>query len=120
MRNPNPIIPDMVRTIPQSFSWIDRRIITRHFLHYLNKEEIAFYFFLVTASNRHGMSFYSFKKIGHALDMSEREIRLAIISLKEMKLIAFNYPFFQVLTLPEKPVMTQRAIERFCQRERER
>jgi len=117
MRNPRPIFPDKVRTIPKSFSWIDRRIVTGHFLHYLNKGEIALYFFLVTASNRHGMSFYSFKKIGHALDMSEREIRLAIISLKELKLIAFNYPFFQVLKLPERPVMTERAIQRFCRRE---
>lgn len=120
MRNPNPIIPDQVRTIPQSFSWIDRRIITKHFLHYLNKEEIALYFFLVTASNRHGMSFYSFKSIGHALGMSEREIRLAIVSLKELKLITFSYPFFQVLKLPERPVMTKRAIRRFCQREGQR
>ena len=117
MRHPVPIVPDKVRSIPNSFSWIDRRIVTDHFLHYLNKEEISLYFFLVTVSNRHGMSFYSFKKIGHALGMGEREIRSAIISLKELKLIAFNYPFFQVLTLPERPVLNQRAIQRFCRRE---
>ena len=117
MHNPNPIIPDKVRTIPDSFSWIDRRFITKHFINYLNRKEIALYFFLVTASNRHGMSFYSFKKIGHATSMNDLEIRSAIISLREMKLIAFNYPFFQVLTLPEKPVMTRLAIERFCRKE---
>ena len=37
MRHPVPIVPDKVRSIHNSFSWIDRRIVTDHFLHYLNK-----------------------------------------------------------------------------------
>ena len=61
--------------------------------------------------------FYSLGKIGHALGMKEVELRSAIATLRELELIAFAYPFFQVLALPERPVLNKKVIKRLCQKE---
>lgn len=111
-----PIDHERVRKIPASFSWIDRRIVTDNFLVYLSREEIALYFFLVAVSNRYGVSFYGPPRICRQLGLTKEELDRAVRVLEEFKLVAFRFPFYQVLALPEKPVRTPLAVERLSAR----
>ena len=47
-----------IRTISNSFSWVDHRLITGGFLDDLPTYAILLYFFLIAVSDRHGVSFY--------------------------------------------------------------
>ena len=116
MKAPLPIVADRVRKIPGSFSWIDRRIVTDNFLVYLSKDEIALYFFLVTVSNRVGVSFYGPARICRQIGLTREELQRATRVLEELDLVAFRFPFYQVLALPEKPVRSRLAVERLASR----
>ena len=114
MRAALPIVPERVRKIPGSFSWIDRAVVTKNFLPYLSKDEIALYFFLVTVSNRFGVSFYGPARICRQTGLTRDELQRAVGVLSEMELIAFRFPFYQVLSLPERPVQTETGLRRLA------
>lgn len=116
MKPPLPIVPEKVRKIPPSFSWIDRRIVTDNFLVFLSKDEIALYLFLVTVSNRLGVSFYGPARICRQIGLSREELDRATRVLEELALVAFRFPFYQVLALPERPVRSAVALERLASR----
>ena len=107
MKSPPPLLPGRIRTLPQSFSWIDRRIITEPFLVPLTPEEIALYFFLVTAADRQGMSFWGHTKMQCILGLTKRALKPSIYGLIEKDLIAYRPPFFQVLSLHKTPFGTR-------------
>ena len=93
-----------VRKIQGSFSWIDHSFITGGFLRDLSAVEILLYFFLVTVSDRNGISFYHDDKICSL-------IKIGLVSLGEARdvlvsesLLAYEYPIYQVLSLPPLPV----------------
>jgi len=97
-----PIRPDRVRTIPRSFSWIDREILHRGFLARLEPHEISLYFFLALVAGPEGTSYWSYKHVAKLLKLSVDEVIQATGGLIERDLIAFRYPTFQVLSLPER------------------
>lgn len=109
MKAPNPLLPGRIRTLPQSFSWIDRRMITEPFLIPLTLEEIALYFFLVSAADPQGMSFWSPDKMQHILGLSKSAMMPSVYGLIEQDLIAYRPPFFQVLSLPKPPFGTRKV-----------
>jgi hypothetical protein len=109
MKAPPPLLPGRIRTLPKSFSWIDRRLLTEPFLVPLAPEEIALYFFLVTAADRQGMSFWSPGKIQDRLGLAKSALRPSIYGLIEQDLIAYRPPFFQVLSLPQTPFGAREA-----------
>ena len=95
-----------VRKIKGSFSWIDHSFITGGFLRDLSAVEILLYFFLVTVSDRNGISFYHDDRICSL-------IKIGLVSLGEARdvlirksLLAYEYPIYQVLSLPPHPVTT--------------
>jgi hypothetical protein len=90
-----------VRSIPHSFSWIDREILHRGFLKNLREEEILLYFFLVLVAGPKGTSFWRPERIAEFLKISVDEIIVATRGLVKKDLVAFRYPTFQVLSLPE-------------------
>lgn len=96
-----PIRPDRLRTIPQSFSWIDRELLHRGFLARLEPQEISLYFFLALVAGPEGTSYWSYKHIAKLLKLSVDEVIDGSRGLIERDLIAFRYPTFQVLSLPE-------------------
>ena len=51
--------PDRIRHIEGGFGFIPHRFLTDEFLASLVKEEILLYFFLILASDRYGLSYYS-------------------------------------------------------------
>jgi len=98
-----PIRPERLRSIPRSFSWIDRELLHRGFLARLEPQEISLYFFLALVSGPEGTSFYSHATIAKILKLSLDEVLAALRGLVVKDLVAFSYPTFQVLSLPEGP-----------------
>ena len=96
--------PNRIRRIDGGFSFIPHRFLTDGFLASLNQEEILLYLFLVLASDRHGLSFYSYDAICSLLELSVDEYIEARDSLIKKDLVAFDGTLFQVLDLPQSPV----------------
>ncbi len=98
-----PLRLDRVRSIPRSFSWIDRNLLHQGILEKLSAEEILLYFFLALVAGPEGTSFWSHATIAKLLKLSLDEVLTALRSLIAKDLVAFSYPTYQVLSLPERP-----------------
>jgi len=98
--------PNRIRRIDGGFSFIPHRFLTDGFLASLNQEEILLYLFLVLASDRHGLSYYSYDAICSLLELSVDEYIEARDGLIKKDLIAFDGALFQVLDLPQSPVQS--------------
>ena len=96
--------PNRVRRIDGGFSFIPHRFLTDGFLSSLSQKEILLYFFLILASDRWGLSFYSYDAICSFLQISLDQYIEARDSLIRKDLIAFDGTLFQVLDLPKQPV----------------
>jgi hypothetical protein len=96
--------PGRVRRIQGGFSFIPHRFLTDGFLASLDQPEILLYLFLVLASDRNGLSFYSYDAICTFLYITVDEYIEARDSLIKKGLIAFDGTLFQVLDLPKEPV----------------
>ncbi|MBT3259509.1 MAG: hypothetical protein HN366_24095 [Deltaproteobacteria bacterium] len=96
--------PGRVRRIQGGFSFIPHRFLTDGFLVSLDQTEILLYFFLVLASDRNGLSFYSYDAICTFLKITADEYIEARDSLMNKDLIAFDGSLFQVLDLLKEPV----------------
>ena len=108
-----------VRKIAGSFSWIDHRFITGGFLRDLSAVEILLYFFLVSVSDRNGISFYHDDKICSLIKIGLTSLGEAREGLVGKSLLAYEHPLYQVLSLPPQPVMPP-AREEIMQQQRER
>jgi len=93
-----------IRKISGSFSWINHRLITAGFLDEISTVEILLYFFLVSVSDRYGLSFYHDDRICRLLKIDLSGLGEAREGLRQRSLIAYKYPIYQVLSLPQKPV----------------
>ena len=93
-----------IRRIDGGFSFIPHRFLTDGFLASLDQPEILLYLFLILASDRNGLSFYSYDAICTFLYITVDEYIEARDSLIKKELIAFNGTIFQVLDLPKEPV----------------
>ncbi len=96
--------PDRIRRINGGFSFIPHRFLSQGFLAALQQKEIVLYLFLVLASDRHGLSFYSYDSICTLLQMNLDQYIKARNGLIDKDLIAFDGTVFQVLELPARPV----------------
>ena len=70
----------------------------------LQQKEILLYLFLVLASDRYGISFYSYDTVCNLLQMDLDQYTNARNGLIDKDLIAFDGTIFQVLDLPARPV----------------
>lgn len=98
------LFPDRVRKIEGSFSWIDHRFVTEGFLHDLSTIEILLYLFLVAVSDRKGLSFYHDDRIASLLKIDLPALGRAREGLVRRSLLAYEFPLYQVLSLPPKPI----------------
>ena len=96
--------PDRIRRIDGGFSFIPHRFLLEGFLASLNQQELLLYLFLVLASDRNGLSYYSYDRICTLLQLNLDEYIDARDGLITKDLIAFDGSLFQVLALPSKPV----------------
>lgn len=108
-----------VRKIHGSFSWIDHRFITGGFIRDLSAVEILLYFFLVSVSDRNGISFYHDDKICSLIKIGLTSLGDAREGLISESLLAHEHPIYQVLSLPPKP-MTPLTREEIIQKKGER
>ncbi len=112
-----PLIPGRIRKIAGSFAFIEHRFLQKGFLADLTHHELVLYLFLVLASDRDGLSYYSYDKICTLLRLTLDEYLLARDALIQKDLIAFDGYLFQVLSLPEapepkRPIATRQELER--------
>jgi len=96
--------PTRVRHVNGSFSFIPHRFLSDGFWASLNHHELVLYLFLVLASDKRGLSYYSSKRICSLLGISHDEYITTRDRLIARDLIAFNGTVFQVLELPAKPI----------------
>lgn len=103
MKSKSPIIPERVRHITGSFSWLDHRLLNRGFLRSMQPDDMLLYFFLVLVGDRNGVSFYSYDRICAILKLTLDQFINARNRLVDMSLIAVHDGRYQVLQLPDEP-----------------
>jgi hypothetical protein len=103
-----PIVPNRVRTTQGGFAFLPNRFLHDGFFASLSHTERALYLLLVLAADRHGVSYYGQDRIGSILELTLDEYLLVRDSLIAKDLIAFDGCCFQVLSLPQAPVLTPR------------
>ena len=94
------LAPARVRKTGKSFCFISHRFLTDGFLQSLTRHELALYVFLVLASDRKGLSFYSDKTICSILGLKGDEYIFTRSCLIHKDLIMHDGTLFQVLSLP--------------------
>lgn len=93
--------PERVRRINGGFSFIPHSFLIDGFLASLGQKELLLYLFLCLASDRNGLSFYSYDAICTLVELTLDEYIEARKGLVKKDLIAFDGTIFQVLDLPE-------------------
>ena len=88
-----------LRRTPESFSWVDHRLVRDGLVRRAEAKAWALYLVLVTVGDEHGLSYYSDKSLGLLLSLSEEEIAAARRQLVLAELIAYEAPLYQVLAL---------------------
>lgn len=101
-----PIRPDRVRRIDGGFAFIPNRFLHAGFLASLSQAERSLYLFLVVAGDRNGVSYYGYDRICTTLELDLDRYLEARNGLIDKDLIAFDGTRFQVLSLPERPVVS--------------
>ena len=104
-----PLCPQRVRKISGSFAFIEHRFLRDGFFEILSHHELVLYLFLVLVADRRGLSYYSYDKICTLLRLSLNEYIYARDALIQKDLIAFDGHLYQVLSLPQKNPIVQRA-----------
>lgn len=105
------LVAERVRQITGSFAFIEHRFLRAGFWASLSRHELLLYLFLVLASDRQGISFYSYDKICTLLMLTVDEYILGRDSLIDKDMIAFDGTFFQVLSLPAIPLKSSKLLE---------
>jgi hypothetical protein len=99
------LCPEQLRHVPPQFSWIDHRLVRDRYIVGRSAEALALYLFLVTVADGQGLSYYSDAGIGKLLPLDVPALGRARQELIRARLIAYEKPLYQVLSL-DKPDST--------------
>ena len=91
--------PERLRRPPRQFSWLDHRLIRENRLVRCSPEALALYLFLATVADAEGLSYYGEAAITRHLNLDASALRAARACLIREELIAYEAPFYQVLSL---------------------
>ena len=94
-----PIRPDLIRSIPDQFSWVDHRVVRDRHIERLSHQASALYLFLVTVADCQGLSYYSAPSLCERLVMDAPMLDAARMDLLRAGLVAYKKPLYQVLSL---------------------
>lgn len=94
-----PIIPERVRKVPQSFSWIDHRLVRGGHIERCSHAAGFLYLFLVCVGDDKGLSYYGDQSLMKKLSMEETALEKARLDLVRIGLLAWQAPLYQVLSL---------------------
>lgn len=95
----SPILPNRVRRVPESFSWLDHRLVRDRYINHCSHTACCLYLFLVCVSDSKGLSYYGDKSIMRVLSMEQTDFENARIELINQNMIAWKKPLYQVLSL---------------------
>jgi hypothetical protein len=103
------LCPERLRRVPDQFSWIDHRLVRDRHIHGRSASALALYLFLVTVADGQGLSYYSDPAIGRLLPLDASGLAHARQELIAARLIAYQRPLYQVLSLgpPASPRVGQ-------------
>jgi hypothetical protein len=93
------LCPQRLRKVPPQFSWIDHRLVRDRHIAGKSAEALALYLLLVTVADGQGLSYYSDVGIGKLLPLDAPALARARQELIRTRLIAYEKPFYQVLSL---------------------
>jgi hypothetical protein len=96
------LCPQQLRKVPEQFSWIDHRLVRDRHIAGRSAEALALYLFLLTVADGQGLSYYSDAGIGKLLPLDAIALARARQELIRVRLIAYEKPLYQVLSL-DKP-----------------
>ena len=103
------LCPEQLRRVPPQFSWIDHRLVRDRHIIGRSAEALALYLFLVTVADGQGLSYYSDAGIGKLLPLDVPALARARQELIRTRLIAYEKPLYQVLSLDEFDPATARS-----------
>ena len=106
-----PILPDRVRKVPKSFSWIDHRLVSDRHIERCSHAAGILYLFLVCVGDDKGVSYYGDQSLMKKLSMDTDMFEKARSDLIRLSLIAWQKPLYQVLCL--EPASHIRAMTSF-------
>src|SRR5438105_4053461 len=91
--------PERLRHVPRQFSWIDQRLVRDRHISRCTPPALALYLLLCTVADAQGLSYYSDASAARLLSLSGPQLREARAQLLAAGLIAYEAPFYQVLSL---------------------
>ena len=103
--------PERLRQVPEHFSWLDHRLVRERYLERAEVNAWALYLFLVCVADAQGLSYYGDVSLGRQLGLSPERLQQARRTLLALDLIAYEPPFYQVLSLPA-PVAPEERLGR--------
>lgn len=95
-----PVMPARVREVPESFSWVDHRLVRERHLDRRSHAALALYLFLVTVGDSQGLSYWGENAVARRLRLELSALRAARAELEAADLVAYEAPLWQVLALP--------------------
>jgi hypothetical protein len=91
--------PERVRKVPPQFSWIDHRLVQENYFVRCDHSAWVLYLFLTSVADAQGLSYYSDASLLRRLKMDPLALSASRQQLVQAGLIAYEKPFYQVLSL---------------------
>src|SRR5208282_1604419 len=91
--------PERLRKVPPQFSWIDHRLVRENYFLRCDHPAWALYLFLTSVADAQGLSYYSDASLMRRLKMDPLVFSAGRQQLVQAGLIAYEKPFYQVLSL---------------------
>jgi hypothetical protein len=91
--------PERLRKVPPQFSWIDHRLVQENYFPRCDHSAWALYLFLTSVADAQGLSYYSDGSLMRRLKMDSLLLSASRQQLIQAGLIAYEKPFYQVLSL---------------------
>ena len=99
--------PERLRKVPPQFSWIDHRLVQENHFTRCDHSSWTLYLFLASVADAEGLSYYSEASLMRRLNMDLVVLSASRRQLIQAGLIAYEKPFYQVLSL--EPVGAPRS-----------
>jgi hypothetical protein len=91
--------PERLRKVPSQFSWIDHRLVRDNYFVRCDHAAWTLYLFLTSVADAQGLSYYSDASLMRRLNLDGLRLSASRQQLIQAGLIAYEPPFYQVLSL---------------------
>lgn len=99
--------PERLRKVPPQFSWIDHRLVRENYFVRCDHCAWTLYLFLSSVADAEGLSYYAEASLMRRLKLDPPALSASRQQLIHAGLIAYEKPFYQVLSL--EPVGASRS-----------